>query len=782
MNCALISGSKIPVNNKYLNISFIALLALLLFNNTKKLSASEILGTINFPVISDQSYSTNPIKITLPTSSSGEAVSTTVFGPAKLSGDLLTLSGVGNVTLVAQSYNKSMHESSSTNNMVITIATNYHSITKSGSGDIYVSDFSSVSKIDPNGNPSIIYGDSNIQASLTNQINSYTKVVTNVALYGGLVYDSTNTNTYYYAIPRYWLTCAADINGTIFVGGSASVINGYGDVGICYGDVGILEKNGICAHFFTNFFGDFIADNKGGLYSSVWDQTTDTSYIQEADKLGNLITIAGGKSGFKDGFGKNAAFRNPSGMTIDKSGNLFVVDTGNNAIRKIDSKYQVATVAGGTLGFKDGFGTNAAFRNPCGIAIDKSGNLFVADSGNGAIRKITTNNYVLTLAFNPIGLVKDINTNAPFYNPTDIEVDNSNNIYLIDGSTFRIIRQEVSNKIDYSSNLISIANIFSVSKGSQTITFIQPPSQTYSPAGSFYLPATAPGGVVTFSSAHSNIVSISGASAIIHGAGTVTITANQSGNNNYLPAKPISRTVTVSRSAQAISFDSPSAQTYSNNATVLLKATAPGGTVIFSSSNPQVITISGSKATLIGPGSAVITATQPGNSNYLPAPAVSHTVVVNPPAQFKISSPDFAYGTSIPQKYAFFIAGGNNISPELDISGVPTGTKSLYLILHDPDAPDVDFTHWLIWNISPNSSKIAEGTVPAGAVQGRNGINKYGYVGPFPPSGSKHRYFFDLYALDTVLGSDPNMTPISPNSPHILKKAQYMGTFTSPVQ
>jgi sugar lactone lactonase YvrE len=489
MNYTLISGSKIPVNNKCLIISFITLLALLLFHNTQKLSASEILGTINFPVISDQSYSTNPIKITLPTSSSGEAVSTTVFGPAKLSGDLLTLSGVGTVTLVAQSYNHSIHESSSTNNMVITIATNYNSITKSGLGDIYVSDWSCVSKIDGNGNPLLIYGDSNIQASLTNQINSYTKVETNVGFYGGFNGVNYYTNTYYYAIPRYFFKCAADINGTIFIGGSSNSIGG--DF-----TMGILEKNGICAHLKNlelnpNSLLDFIADNKGGFYFSLWDQTTDTSYIQEADKLGNVITIAGGKSGFKNGFGTNAAFRNPCGIAIDKTGNLFIVDTGNNAIRKIDSKYQIATIAGGTLGFKDGFGTNAAFRNPCGIAIDKTGNLFVADSGNGAIRKITTNNYVSTLTFNPIGLVEDINTNAPFFDPTAIEVDNSNNIYLIDESTFRIIKQEVSNKIDYSSNLISIANNFLVSKGSQSITFIQPPSQVYSRAGNFYLAATA---------------------------------------------------------------------------------------------------------------------------------------------------------------------------------------------------------------------------------------------------------------------------------------------------
>jgi len=111
----------------------------------------------------------------------------------------------------------------------------------------------------------------------------------------------------------------------------------------------------------------------------------------------------------------------------------------------------------------------------------------------------------------------------------------------------------------------------------------------------------------------------------------------------------------------------------------------------------------------------------------------------------KISSPAFSAGGEIPAKYT---CNGPNLSPELQISGAPAGGKSLLLVMDDPDAPTGLFTHWLAWNIDPHTTKFAENSVPAGAVQGTNDFGKRGYGGPCPPSGT-HRYYFKIFALDT---------------------------------
>ncbi len=118
-----------------------------------------------------------------------------------------------------------------------------------------------------------------------------------------------------------------------------------------------------------------------------------------------------------------------------------------------------------------------------------------------------------------------------------------------------------------------------------------------------------------------------------------------------------------------------------------------------------------------------------------------------------ISSPSFKEGEKIPAKYT---CQGQDISPQLTCSGVPEHTKSLALIMDDPDAPGGTFTHWVIFNIPPNSSGLPEAVptepqLPDGSQQGRNDPGKIGYNGPFPPPGRPHHYRFTLYALDKKL-------------------------------
>ena len=113
----------------------------------------------------------------------------------------------------------------------------------------------------------------------------------------------------------------------------------------------------------------------------------------------------------------------------------------------------------------------------------------------------------------------------------------------------------------------------------------------------------------------------------------------------------------------------------------------------------------------------------------------------------QLTSSGFTHQSPIPAEYT---CKGQNTNPPLQISGIPPATKSLALIMHDPDAPNGDFLHWTIWNIHPLTTAIAPNTIPEGAVQGLNDFGIVGYGGPCPHAGT-HRYVFELYALNAML-------------------------------
>lgn len=113
----------------------------------------------------------------------------------------------------------------------------------------------------------------------------------------------------------------------------------------------------------------------------------------------------------------------------------------------------------------------------------------------------------------------------------------------------------------------------------------------------------------------------------------------------------------------------------------------------------------------------------------------------------KLKSSAFSDGQPIPLIYS---CDGDNINPPLEISDVPENARTLALVMEDPDAPHGTFTHWLMWNISPDTAEIMEGDWPEGAEQGINDGGELGYMGPCPPTGV-HHYHFKLYALSKDL-------------------------------
>lgn len=115
--------------------------------------------------------------------------------------------------------------------------------------------------------------------------------------------------------------------------------------------------------------------------------------------------------------------------------------------------------------------------------------------------------------------------------------------------------------------------------------------------------------------------------------------------------------------------------------------------------------------------------------------------------RMRLTSPAFEDNGKIPAKYS---CDGDNVNPELRVENVPSGTKSLALIMEDPDAPNGLWVHWVVWNIRPNIGVLVERAEPRESVIGKNswGHNQYG--GPCPPSGT-HHYVFRMYALDKTL-------------------------------
>ena len=275
-------------------------------------------------------------------------------------------------------------------------------------GFIYVADRTShrIRKIDPSGNVTTIAGH-----------------------YAGGYADGNGTAARFY----YPTDVAVDTGGNIYVADQLNnmirKIDLLGNVTTVAGskEIGLINGNGTEARFYYPNAIDL--DHLGNIYVSDWNNNV----IRMIDPSGNVTTFAGTGYGYADGDRLSTAkFATPSGIAVDKTGNVYVADYGNYKIRKIDLSGNVSTIAGSSSGFADGAGSAAKFASTGALDVDETGNLFVSDFMNHKIRKITSAGTVTTLAGSVAGFTNGPGLSARFERARGVAVDSYGNIYIAD--------------------------------------------------------------------------------------------------------------------------------------------------------------------------------------------------------------------------------------------------------------------------------------------------------------------------------------------------------------
>jgi sugar lactone lactonase YvrE len=188
---------------------------------------------------------------------------------------------------------------------------------------------------------------------------------------------------------------------------------------------------------FADPFGVAVAAD-GSVYVA---DAGESNRIRKLTPRGEAVTLAGGREGFADGAGAAAAFNTPSALALDASGNLYVADTGNNRVRKVTPEGVVTTLAGdGSAGFADGPAAQARFDSPVGVAVDKDGNVYVADTYNDRVRVITKEGVVKTLAGSGSPGYADgySGESAAFDTPCGVAVSESGDVYVADTGNDRL--------------------------------------------------------------------------------------------------------------------------------------------------------------------------------------------------------------------------------------------------------------------------------------------------------------------------------------------------------
>lgn len=288
--------------------------------------------------------------------------------------------------------------------------------------------------LDPAGN---MYVADNINRSIVRKI-STAGVVSTVAGTGVQGYSEGSVLTANFSLPsdvawRNGVMYIADFGNMMIRRVSSGVVT---TVAGKSGPIGFVDGSAMDARFAQPH--SLVFDAVGNMY--VTDQFNHA--IRKITSAGIVSTIAGnGVAGYADGNGSAAQFNVPSEITIDAQGNLIVSDYWNHCIRKVTPAGDVTTIAGtaGVSGFKDGLATTAQFFHPSGVEVDKDGNIYVADKFNHRIRKITPSGYVITVAGNSSSTYSDgLGALAGYDGPSGIVLDAVGNIYVSDNFAERI--------------------------------------------------------------------------------------------------------------------------------------------------------------------------------------------------------------------------------------------------------------------------------------------------------------------------------------------------------
>jgi sugar lactone lactonase YvrE len=320
----------------------------------------------------------------------------------------------------------------------------------------------------------------------------------------------------------------------------------------------------------------------------------------------------------------------------------------------------------GMVGNADGVGTNSRLNHPSGLALDQKGDLFITDSGNNSIRLIDLNNSnaVTTLSLND-GLSNNVpntpgstdgfGTNARFSNPTGIAVDAKGVIYIADSGNHTIRK-----------------GVPPASQLTQTLSWTNFPATVKLSVNSVSSALSASSGLTPeLSSSNPNVATVSGTTVFLSGTGTVTLTASQPGNVFYKAATPITKKLVVTKGIQTIqNFPPFAAHTYMDAPIYIMPIPTGMGNlpVSITSSKKNVAIYTNNAIQIVGAGLTTITATAPGNSNYLPPPPVHQVLVVN----------------KAPQTISFATASTYSVGMNPSLSGTSTSGLPLKYTSSNP--------------------------------------------------------------------------------------------------
>jgi hypothetical protein len=360
---------------------------------------------------------------------------------------------------------------------------------------------------------------------------------------------------------------------------------------------GSTDATGSAARFFFPY--GVSADTIGNVFVADYNNHT----IRKVTSAGVVTTLAGtaGSTGSTDAAGSAARFNVPYGVAVDTAGNVFVADRNNHTIRKVTSAGVVTTLAGGAGGFgsTDATGSAARFNYPEAVAVDTAGNVYVADTGNKLIRKVTSVGVVTTEAGSGNNGSNDgLGSAARFTTVRGIAVDSLGNVFASDYSN-HTIRNSVT----------SLPATVTLSGLSKTYTgSAQAPTTTVSPSG-LGLEVIYTGTAASLSAPVT--------------AGSYVVTASVVDNFYYGSASGV---ITISKASQTITFASVPSKFVGSGPFTVAPSSTSNLTVALSSSNTAVATVSGFSISPIGAGTTTISATQAGNVNYLAAATVTQVL------------------------------------------------------------------------------------------------------------------------------------------------------------